>query len=213
MENILDGYRDNHHEFTNDANGELGLDPFEIFDTWFEKAAKGDDHEANAFVLSTSNLEFQSSSRIVYLKDIIENQFVFYTNYDSQKGKEITANSKVSMLFFWPLLSRQIRIEGSCSKVSAAVSDRYFQSRPRGSKIGAWASSQSDELQNRLELELRTQEYDTKFGEEVPRPEHWGGYQINPELFEFWSGRKSRLHERLIFTNNAGTWNRFHKNP
>jgi pyridoxamine 5'-phosphate oxidase len=213
MKETLDGYRDNHREFTTDVNDELGLDPFKVFDEWFDIAANGEDREANAFALSTSSLEHQASSRIVYLKGIIENKFIFYSNYESQKGKEITANPKVSMLFFWPLLSKQIRIEGICTKTSAHVSDSYFESRPRGSKIGAWASHQSDELQSRDDLEGRLQTYDAKFKETVPRPEYWGGFQIKPELFEFWSGRKSRLHERLIFKNNDGTWNRSYKNP
>lgn len=213
MGDILDNYRDSHHEFTHDVSSELGKDPLIIFKEWFDKAANGDDFEANAFVLATSNLSHQSSSRIVYLKEILDEKFVFYTNYNSQKGKEILENPKVSMLFFWPTLSRQVRVEGICTKVSPEVSDAYFKSRPRGSKIGAWASNQSEELQSRSNLEDRIKEYDQKFGEDVPRPDFWGGYQIEATLFEFWSGRKSRLHDRLVFTKNQTDWDFSHKNP
>ncbi len=213
MEDALGKFRDNHHEFTQDVSSELGRDPLSIFRDWFEKAAEGNDLEANAFVLSTSNLDNQSSSRIVYLKEILESKFVFYTNYESQKGKEILINPKVSMLFFWPTLSRQIRIEGICTKVNSSISDAYFKSRPRGSKIGAWASRQSDDLKNCIDLEERIKEYDEKFDKEVPRPNFWGGYQIETNLFEFWSGRKSRLHDRLVFTRNGDDWDVSHKNP
>lgn len=213
MSSPLDQYRDSHHEFQQDVSDSLNEDPFVVFDEWFSAADGADELEANAFVLSTSSLEHQSSARILYLKEILDKQFVFYTNYNSQKGKEIAANPKVSMLFFYPKSSRQIRIEGICTKTSTDVSDSYFNSRPRGSKIGAWASHQSDELSSYDDLAQRVSELEEQFPNEVPRPEHWGGYQIEPTRFEFWMGRKSRLHERVIFDKVDNGWKIYRKNP
>lgn len=213
MSNPLDQYRDNHREFRQDNSGDFGKDPFVIFKEWFSVADNADELEANAFVLGTTSADQQSSTRIVYLKEIIDNQFIFYTNYNSQKGKEIALNPKVSMLFFYPKSSRQIRIEGVCTKTDISVSDAYFNSRPRGSKIGAWASLQSEELSDMSELSDRVAELEIKFPNEVPRPEHWGGYQIQPTRFEFWMGKKSRLHERIIFDRTEDDWKIYRKNP
>lgn len=213
MSNPLDQYRDNHHEFLQDASIDFKENPFELFENWFSAADKANEMEANAFVLGTSSLDNQSSTRIVYLKEILEDQFIFYTNYTSQKGKEIAANPKVSMLFFYPKSSRQIRIEGICTKTDPAVSDAYFNSRPRGSKIGAWASHQSDELSSLSELTNRVAELEAKYPNEVPRPEHWGGYQIKPTYFEFWIGKKSRLHERIVFDRVDDGWKIYRRNP
>ncbi len=213
MSNPLDQYRDSHHEFQQDSSIKLDKDPFKLFADWFSFADQADELEANAFVLGTTSLDQQSSSRILYLKEILEEQFIFYTNYNSQKGKEIAANPKVSMLFFYPKSSRQIRIEGICTKTDESVSDAYFNSRPRGSKIGAWASHQSDELSGTTELTDRLTELELKFPNEVPRPEHWGGYQIQPTRFEFWMGKKSRLHERIVFDRTNNDWKIYRKNP
>lgn len=213
MSNPLEQYRDNHHEFQQDASINLSNDPFEVFQEWFAAADEHGELEANAFVLGTASSDLQSSLRIVYLKELLQQQFIFYTNYSSQKGKEIAANPKVSMLFFYPKMSRQIRIEGICTKVDAALSDDYFNSRPRGSKIGAWASHQSDVLSDYSELQDRVQELEKRFPNDVPRPEHWGGYQIEPTQFEFWVGKKSRLHERIIFEKRGDDWNMYRKNP
>lgn len=213
MSNPLDQYRDNHHEFQHDATINAVEDPFKMFADWFAFADEAEELEANAFVLGTTSLEHQSSTRIVYLKEILEQQFVFYTNYNSQKGQEIAANSKVSMLFFYPKSSRQIRIEGICTKTTEEVSDAYFNSRPRGSKIGAWASHQSEELSKPTELTERVAALELKFPNEVPRPKHWGGYQIQPTHFEFWMGKKSRLHERIIFDRTNDGWKIYRKNP
>jgi pyridoxamine 5'-phosphate oxidase len=138
---------------------------------------------------------------------------VLYTNYSSLKGEEIAENGKVNMLFFWPKSSRQIRIQGVCTKVPAELSDAYFASRPRGSQIGAWASNQSDVLANREELEERVASIEEKFPNEVPRPEFWGGYWIQPTKFEFWQGRPSRLHDRIVFKRTETNWTIERLNP
>mgnify|MGYP006154450017 CR=1 FL=1 len=219
MKDILDSFRLGRHEFENgrfdgpDSNKEGGLDPFQLFELWTSEAVVNKEKEPNAFVLSTVSKDGQPSSRVVYLKDIIENQFVLYTNYGSRKGSDIEENSKVSMLFFWADSARQVRIEGECTKVDPTLSDSYFASRPRQSQIGAWASNQSDELENREELEGRVEEFEEKFPKEVKRPEHWGGYQIKPTLFEFWQGRPSRLHDRIVFHQEKESWSIRRLNP
>lgn len=213
MKDFLSDFRDDHHEFNVQSESINANDPFELFKAWFQQAAETKEREPNAFVLTTSTSEGQSSARILYLKEILDHQFVFYTNYNSLKGRTIAENPKVSMLFFWPGLSRQIRIEGICTKTSEMVSDAYFNSRPRGSQIGAWASEQSDVLDSREELENRVKSYEEKFQEIVPRPLHWGGYQVEPKLFEFWQGRPSRLHDRLIFERSEDKWSIVRKNP
>lgn len=214
MKDILDSFRLGRHEFENGhLEGFEGLDPFQLFELWTTEAVETKEKEPNAFALSTVNASGQASSRIVYLKDIIDNQFVLYTNYNSRKGEEIIENSKVSMLFFWPDSLRQIRIEGVCSKVNPEISDKYFDSRPRGSQIGAWASNQSDELEDRSELESRVKEFEEKFPNKVPRPDHWGGYGIKPERFEFWQGRPSRLHDRIVFEEKNQSWSIRRLNP
>ncbi len=214
MKKILDKFRLGHHEFENGHLDDIeGVDPYDLFEIWVTEATENNEREPNAFALSTSDALGQPSSRIVYLKDIIEGQFIFYTNYASRKGEDILANPKVSMLFFWPEASRQIRILGECTQVSSDVSDAYFASRPRGSQIGAWASNQSEELLNRQDLEDRVGEFESRFPEEVPRPNHWGGYQINPTAFEFWQGRPSRLHDRIVFEKEEGKWSIKKLNP
>jgi len=210
----MDGFRDGHHEF---SNGHLksfeGADPYELLNSWMKEAVSNEESEPNAFVLSTVGSEGQPSSRIVYLKDNIDGNLVFYTNYSSQKGQEIATNSKVSMLFFWPKSARQIRVEGICEKTPTDISDAYFASRPRGSQIGAWASDQSSHLANREDLEQRVEEMEAKFPNEVPRPEHWGGYWIQPTRFEFWQGRPSRLHDRITFQKDGADWKIERRNP
>ncbi len=213
MSNPLEQYRDSHRDFEQDASANISDNPFEIFQDWFAAADEHGELEANAFVLGTTSLELQSSLRIVYLKELLDKQFIFYTNYNSQKGHEIAANPKVSMLFFYPKMARQIRIEGVCTKVDAVTSDEYFNSRPRGSKIGAWASHQSDVLSDVSVIEERVKELEKKFPNEVPRPEHWGGYQIDPTHFEFWLGKESRLHERVVFDKVGDDWKMYRKNP
>ncbi len=214
IKQIMDVFRDGHHEF---ENGHLesfeGANPYDLFSAWTEEAVANEEFEPNAFVLSSVSTDGQPSSRIVYLKDKIDGKLVLYTNYTSLKGGEIANNSKVAMLFFWPKSSRQIRVQGVCSKVPAEISDAYFESRPRGSQIGAWASYQSELLANREELEDRFKEYESKFPNKVPRPENWGGYWIEPTLFEFWQGRPSRLHDRIVFKKADSNWEIERLNP
>jgi pyridoxamine 5'-phosphate oxidase len=143
----------------------------------------------------------------------VDNQFVFYTNYASQKGRELEQNPKASMLFFWPGLQRQIRIDGMVNKVSTELSDAYFASRPRDSQLGAWASKQSDILEERIHLETRFIELEDQFSVLVPRPDHWGGYALTPQLIEFWQGRPSRLHDRIVYEKRDSSWEIYRKNP
>jgi len=214
MSNYLDKLRDDHHEFINGNFEDItGGNPFELFEIWFNEAVEKPELEPNAFVLSTVNSEHQPTSRIVYLKQIFEQQFVFFTNYNSQKGIEIAGNNRVSMLFFWPLLSRQVRIEGICTKTNEQLSDVYFNSRPKSSQIAAWASHQSEVLRDRKEIDQRVVELNERYLDVVPRPEHWGGYQIKPTQIEFWQGRPSRLHDRLVLTEENGFWTAQRKNP
>ena len=191
--------------------GEVGLvdlnpDPIAQFTGWLtEAAANPMVVEANAMVLSTSRGE-EISSRTVLLKDVTESGFTFFTNYESQKASEIAQNPHVSLLFPWYPMERQVIVKGHAYKVSDAESDEYFASRPWGSQIGAWASSQSAELGDRAELEARYAEYSAKFpqGSTVPRPPHWGGYLVQPTTIELWQGRYSRLHDRVRYTATNG---------
>lgn len=214
MEDFIDQMRNDHKDFDKgDLEGFFGHEPFDLFGKWYAEAYSSNQLEPNAFVLSTVDYKNHPSSRILYLKELIEKKFVFYTNYRSHKGKDLAANAKASILFYWPGLQRQIRIEGFCEKVSEELSDAYFNSRPRGSQIGAWASHQSDELKERSLLEERLEMYAEKFPNEVPRPPHWGGYELKPILIEFWQGRPSRLHDRIVYELEDKDWKIYRKNP
>lgn len=214
MEDFLEALRNDHSDFNLDKFEEIyGDNPFDVFNKWMKNAVDNNCQEANACVVSTVDASGQPSGRIVYLKELLNGQFIFYTNYHSHKGRDLENNHNISLLFFWPALQQQIRIDGSCEKVDEATSDAYFQSRPRGSKIGAWASRQSEELENRAELEKRFHEFAEKFPEEVPRPPHWGGYAVIPEQVEFWQGRPSRLHDRIVFKRNGEDWRTIRLNP
>ncbi|MBX7095872.1 MAG: pyridoxamine 5'-phosphate oxidase [Flavobacteriales bacterium] len=183
--------------------------PYQLFEQWFEDAVGSEILDPYAMMISTADEHQQPSSRVVYMRDISESGIIFYTNYLSHKGHDLSVNHKISALFFWVELERQIRIEGIAEPVSPEISDAYFASRPRESQIGAWASAQSSEIESREELERLVLEYTEKFkDQEVPRPPHWGGYLIRPEKFEFWQGRPSRLHDRITFKRDAGTWQR-----
>ncbi len=182
-------------------------DPCEQFKIWMDNALKSQAVEAIAFNLATVDLEGKPSNRIVYLREYFDNQFVFYTNYLSRKGANIKVNPNVSMCFFWPELEQQIRIEGVIEKYSTEKSDEYFNSRPEESKIGAWSSPQSQVIKSRDELEENIKNNTEKFkGQEIKRPENWGGYLIKANYYEFWQGRKSRLHDRLTYTKEANNW-------
>ncbi|MFN5317554.1 MAG: pyridoxamine 5'-phosphate oxidase [Bacteroidia bacterium] len=189
--------------------------PFEQFALWFNEVLQSNNPEPYAMTLSTINASGKPSSRVVLLRHYDENGFVFYTNYQSQKGIDIEHFPHVALNFFWPEFERQVRIEGIVYRVATAVSDAYFASRPRESQLGAWASPQSNEIGSRTELEQAFAACNEKFeGQEVPRPANWGGYIINPEKFEFWQGRPGRLHDRLCFQlSENGQWRRFRKAP
>lgn len=214
MEDFLQAIRNDHHNFDKgELSGHVGNDPFVFFRTWYKEAFESGQPEFHAMSVTTVSESHKPSSRIVYLKELNDEGFVYYTNYGSQKGSELAQNPYSCALFFWHGMERQIRIEGKTVKVDPAVSDAYFASRPRGSQLGAWASHQSEKLESREELENRIEELGKRFPGEVPRPPHWGGYVIIPELIEFWQGRPSRLHDRIVFEKKDGQWMVFRKNP
>ncbi|MEM8825482.1 MAG: pyridoxamine 5'-phosphate oxidase [Pseudomonadota bacterium] len=175
--------------------------PFPLFDAWLAEAEAGEPHDANAMALATATASGAPSVRMVLLKDVSAGGFVFYTNTESRKGDELAANARVSLLFYWKSLRRQIRIEGRAQAVTAAEADAYFATRPRGSQVGAWASDQSRRLDDRADLTARVAEIERRYeGADVPRPPHWSGWRVMPDRFEFWIDRRSRLHERYIYT-------------
>jgi len=180
--------------------------PLDLFRSWLDDALESELKEPNAFVLSTF-ASGEVDSRVVLLREFSEEGIQFFTNYGSQKGKELSENPQAAINFFWADLDRQIRIKAKIEQLDAQRSDDYFQSRPRESQIGAWASQQSQTLENREELERRVVEYTKKFeGKEVPRPEFWGGYLAKVYEYEFWQGRKSRLHDRIVYEFAEGQW-------
>ncbi|ASZ14823.1 pyridoxamine 5'-phosphate oxidase [Chitinophaga sp. MD30] len=187
---------------------DVDKDPFRQFDKWWQEALHGEVDEANAMTLATSTVEGKPTARIVLLKSFDENGFVFFSNYESRKGQEMDANPQVSLLFFWRELQRQVRIDGVVSKVSAEMSDEYYDSRPLGSRIGAIASPQSRVIADRAILEEMVSKVAERYVSEAPeRPVYWGGYQVKPLLIEFWQGRSSRLHDRIQYTPGlAGSW-------
>ena len=180
--------------------------PFSQFDNWLSAAVNSEEAEPTAMVLSTVDADMQPHSRVVLLKEFTENGFVFFTNYEGNKSKEIASNAKVSLLFFWQGQERQVRITGVAEKIDAAASDDYFYSRPVESRIGAWASPQSQPIEKYDILAQRFDAFKKQFGENIPRPPHWGGFVVKPDTFEFWQGRPSRLHDRLFYTQQNNEW-------
>ncbi len=187
-------------------NNSVNSNPLEQMKLWLDNAIKSEMLEPTAFVLSTVNSDNKPSSRVLLLKGIDEQGPIFYTNYNSRKGNEIESNPNASMLFFWDVLERQIRIEGKIEKLTYEESDKYFQTRPYTSKIGAWASKQSTVLHSRFTLLRKVASLMIKYPMHVPLPEFWGGYRMIPEYFEFWQGRESRLHDRIRFTKSDSSW-------
>ena len=186
----------------------VNRDPMKQFEEWFNEALAAESAEPGAMTLATADAEGKPSARIVLLRGFDDKGFVFYTNYKSAKGKELIANPRAALVFFWTELERQVRIEGSVVKILPQESDEYFQSRPRESQIGAWASLQSHALRNREELEAAYRKFSEKYADQpVPRPAEWGGYRLMPAAIEFWQGRPNRLHDRLLFTREKnGEW-------
>lgn len=178
----------------------VGDNPITFFNQWFNEALEAQVAEVNAMTIATVSADNKPHARIVLLKGITDDNFVFFTNYNSAKGQEIEANPHASLVFFWHELQRQVRIEGRIEKISDAESDEYFFSRPEGSQIGAWSSPQSSIITDRNILEDNYQKYQKQFGENIPRPEHWGGYKVVPSNIEFWQGRGNRMHDRILFS-------------
>ena len=186
---------------------DLDENPFRQFEKWFNHACECKVKEPNAMAVSTVDADGAPTSRIVLMKSWDEKGFVFYTNYHSQKARDLEVNNKISALFIWLDLERQLRINGTAQKVSAAESLRYFLSRPFGSRLGAWVSHQSSIITSRSLLEMQFDKMKRKFADgEIPLPDFWGGYRIVPEYFEFWQGRENRLHDRFAYAKKDGNW-------
>jgi pyridoxamine 5'-phosphate oxidase len=196
------------------SEDQVDADPIKQFSIWFQEALNAKVTEPNAMSLATVNAQGHPSSRIVLLKDLDQRGMSWFTHYTSKKGEELASNPFAALLFFWPELERQVRIEGPVEKVSAAESEAYFNSRPLTSRHGALASEQSKVIANRALLEERFKKISTQYGEQAPRPENWGGYRLVPSYVEFWQGRSSRLHDRIVYAkNDQGVWLRQRLQP
>jgi pyridoxamine 5'-phosphate oxidase len=185
---------------------DVAVSPNEQFGKWWDEAIHSAVDEVNAMTLATVDKAGKPHARIVLVKEFDENGFTFFTNYDSNKGEELAANPYAALVFFWKELERQVRICGSVEKIEAAKSDAYFASRPAGSRIGAWSSPQSKVIADRTVLENNEAKFKEEFGENIPRPQHWGGYIVKPTELEFWQGRSSRLHDRIRYTLQNDVW-------
>ncbi|MCB0701574.1 MAG: pyridoxamine 5'-phosphate oxidase [Candidatus Kapaibacterium sp.] len=205
MNNISE-IRQEYTKFSLDIT-DVSSTPFIQFKEWFETAIKSElFYDPTSFILSTCGKDMIPTSRVLLLKGFDENGFQFFTNYSSKKGKNLSENPNASMLFFWDKLERQVRISGIISRLNDSESEKYFNSRPYESRIGAIASEQSSELNSKVDLENKIKELKIKYPSNPPRPINWGGYNLVPNSFEFWQGRESRLHDRIIYTLNEGNW-------
>ena len=188
--------------------------PFNQFNLWMKEALDAKIIHANAMTLATVNKKGVPSARTILLKELVDSGFVFYTNYESEKAQELNENPNASIVFYWKEFERQVRITGIVEKISREESETYFNSRPLESKLGAWASKQSEEIPNRDYLVNKYNEVKEKFkGTEIPLPPFWGGYRLLPNIFEFWQGRESRLHDRICYRKEKGNWKIFRLAP
>lgn len=185
---------------------DVQANPIDQFNIWFDQARHAELPEPNAMTVASVDANGKPSARVVLIKEVTQAGFVFFTNYESRKGQALTTNPHAALLFFWPELERQVRVEGSVEKLSDQESDDYFHSRPLDSRIGAWASPQSRVIKGRTELVTKAAEYALKFALNPPRPPHWGGFRVKPEALEFWQGRPSRLHDRIQYLKDNDAW-------
>lgn len=196
------------------SKASVAADPFVQFANWFDEYVASQPTEPSAFILATMGVDGTPSSRVVLLKGFDTRGFVFFTNYESKKAKDLDHEARIAMTFFWPELERQVHIKGTAEKTSREESESYFAKRPAESKLAAWASKQSAVLSSRTELEEQFQEMTRRFSnEEIPCPPFWGGYRVVPTRFEFWQGRASRLHDRICYEADNGEWKIFRLNP
>lgn len=199
--------------------GELGAaqitdNPMELFDEWFALALECEGDDSNAMTLATVDSQGLPHARVVLLKGIDDQGMVFYTNYHSHKGSELSNVPHAALVFWWPTLARQVRIEGRVEQVSSSESDAYFASRPRASQLGAWIATQSVVIPDRTWIEERQHRFEQAYeGQEIPRPVHWGGYRVIPDMIEFWQGQPSRLHDRIRYERREGNWHHFRLAP